>query len=214
MIDYFTANRELVLAALSQHLVLALVPVAQALVVAIPLGALAARRGWVYPTLMGLAGVLYSVPSLALFVVLPSVLHTKMLDPRNVVVALTIYTAAVLVRSAADGLRSVDPTVVQAASAMGYRSVHRLVAVVLPVALPVLVAGVRSATVANISMVSVGALIGVGGLGTLFTRGLQLRYLDPILLGITLSVLLALLADILLVLVQRRLTPWARPGAA
>jgi osmoprotectant transport system permease protein len=97
---------------------------------------------------------------------------------------------------------------------MGYRSVHRLVAVELPVALPVLVAGVRSATVANISMVSVGALIGVGGLGTLFTRGLQLRYLDPILLGITLSVLLALLADILLVLVQRRLTPWARPGAA
>ncbi|MFN8085377.1 MAG: ABC transporter permease subunit, partial [Dermatophilaceae bacterium] len=143
-----------------------------------------------------------------------SVLHTKMLDPRNVVVALTIYTAALLVRSVADGLRSVDPAVVQAASAMGYRSVHRLVAVELPVALPVLVAGVRSATVANISMVSVGALIGVGGLGTLFTRGLQLRYLDPILLGITLSVLLALLADILLVLVQRRLTPWARPGAA
>jgi osmoprotectant transport system permease protein len=154
--------------------------------------------------------VLYSIPSLALFVVLPSILHTKILNPLNVVVALTLYTAALLVRSVADGLRSVDPAVVQAASAMGYRPVHRLLAVELPVAMPVLLAGVRSATVANISMVSVGALIGVGGLGTLFTRGLQLRFLDPILLGITLSVLLAVVADAALVLLQRQITPWTR----
>ncbi len=212
MIGYLTANWDLVAGALRQHIVLALVPVILGALIALPLGTWAARSGLVYPILMGASGILYSIPSLALFVVLPGILGTKILDPINVVVALTFYTAALLVRTIADALRAVDPTVVQAADAMGYRHTRRLLAVELPVALPVLLAGLRSATVANISMVSVGALIGVGGLGTLFTRGLQIQYLDPIFLGITLSVLLAVAADALLVLLQRRLTPWTRVG--
>jgi osmoprotectant transport system permease protein len=210
MIGYLTANWDLVAAALRQHLVLALVPVVLGTLLALPLGTWAARSRWLYPVLMAASGILYSIPSLALFVVLPGILRTKILDPANVVVALTFYTAALLVRTIADALRAVDPAVVQAAEAMGYRPARRLLAVELPVALPVLLAGLRSATVANISMVSVGALIGVGGLGTLFTRGLQVQYLDPILLGITLSVLLAVTADALLVLLQRSLTPWTR----
>jgi osmoprotectant transport system permease protein len=90
--------------------------------------------------------------------------------------------------------------------------VRRLFGVELPIALPVMFAGLRVATVANISIVSVGALIGVGGLGALFTRGLQLRYVDPIIVGIVLSMLLAAVCDGLIVLIQRRLTPWSRVG--
>ena len=105
--------------------------------------------------------------------------------------ALTVYTVALLVRVVADGLKSVDPLVTEAASAMGYRRLRRLVSVELPIALPVILAGLRVATVANISLVSVGALIGVGGLGALFTRGSSSYYTPPIVVGIVLSVLLA-----------------------
>jgi osmoprotectant transport system permease protein len=126
------------------------------------------------------------------------------------VVALTIYTVALLARTVADGLRSVDVLVTRSATAMGYRRLRRLRDVELPVALPVILAGLRVATVANISLVSVGALIGVGGLGQLFTRGFQLFYLPPILVGIILSVLLAAVADTVIVLIQRAITPWTR----
>ncbi len=161
--------------------------------------------------------MLYSIPSLALFVFLPVLLGTKILAPANIVVALTIYTVALLARTVADGLRAVDPVITQSATAMGYRRMRRLVDVELPVALPVILAGLRVATVSNISLVSVGALIGIGGLGQLFTRGFQLFYLEPIIIGIILSVLLAGLADLIIVLVQRALTPWTkyqRGGAA
>jgi osmoprotectant transport system permease protein len=153
---------------------------------------------------------LYSIPSLALFVFLPVLLGTKVLSPVNVVVALTVYTVALLARTVADGLRSVDPVVVQAATAMGYRRTRRLIDVELPIALPVILAGLRVATVSNISLVSVGSLIGIGGLGQLFTRGFQLFYLEPILIGVILSVVLAGIADLIIVLVQRAITPWTR----
>jgi osmoprotectant transport system permease protein len=210
MIDYLSNNSETVLAALRQHLLLALLPVLLGIVVSVPVGYLGVRFPWLYHPLVNTCGVLYSIPSLALFVFLPVVLGTKILSPLNIVVALSIYTVALLARTVADGLRAVDPVVVQAATAMGYRRLRRLVDVELPVALPVILAGLRVATVSNISLVSVGALIGVGGLGQLFTRGFQLFYLPPILVGIILSVLLAALADLAIVLVQRAVTPWAR----
>jgi osmoprotectant transport system permease protein len=210
MIDYLSNNSETVLAALRQHLLLALLPVLIGIVVSVPVGYLGVRFPWLYHPLVNTCGVLYSIPSLALFVFLPVVLGTKILSPLNIVVALSIYTVALLARTVADGLRAVDPIVVQAATAMGYRRLRRLVDVELPVALPVILAGLRVATVSNISLVSVGALIGVGGLGQLFTRGFQLFYLPPILVGIILSVLLAALADLAIVLVQRAVTPWAR----
>jgi osmoprotectant transport system permease protein len=210
MITYLTNNSETILAALRQHVLLALLPVLIGFAAALPIGYLGVRFPWVYHPLVNVCGVLYSIPSLALFVFLPVVLGTKILSPLNIIVALTIYTVALLARTVADGLRSVDPLVAQAATAMGYRRFRRLVDVELPVALPVILAGLRAATVANISLVSVGALIGVGGLGQLFTRGFQLFYLEPILVGIILSVLLAAVADLAIVLVQRAVTPWTR----
>lgn len=212
MIDYVRSNGDLILAAFAEHVALALIPVVIGVVVALPLGYLAVRRDWLYQPIVTISGVLYSIPSLALFVILPVIIGTKVLSPLNIIVALAIYTVALLVRSVADALRSVDRIVTQAATAMGYRPVRRLFGVDLPIALPVMLAGLRVATVANISLVSVGAIIGVGGLGALFTRGLQLRFLAPIVVGIVLSVLLAAVCDTLIVLAQRYFTPWARFG--
>ncbi len=210
MITYLSNNTDVVLAALRQHIYLALLPVVIGFVLALPIGYLGVRFPRLYHPLINTAGVLYSIPSLALFVFLPVILGTRILSPVNIVVALSIYTIALLSRTVADGLRSVDPLIVQAATAMGYRRLRRLIDVELPVALPVILAGLRAATVANISLVSVGALIGVGGLGQLFTRGFQLFYLEPILVGIVLSILLAGIADLVIVLVQRAITPWTR----
>jgi len=210
MTTYLSNNWNTVLTALQQHIWLALLPVVIGFVVALPIGYLGVRFPWLYHPLVNVCGVLYSIPSLALFVFLPVLLGTKILSPLNIVVALTIYTVALLARTVADGLRSVDPLVVQSATAMGYRRFRRLTDVELPVALPVILAGLRVATVANISLVSVGALIGVGGLGQLFTRGFQLFYVEPIVVGIVLSVLLAGLADLIIVLLGRLITPWIR----
>lgn len=212
MIGYVSNNTDLILRAFGEHIALALIPVAIGVVVALPLGYLAVRREWLYQPIVTISGVLYSIPSLALFVTLPLIIGTKVLSPLNIVVALAIYTVALLVRSVADALRSVDRAVTQAATAMGYRPLRRLFGVELPIALPVMLAGLRVATVANISLVSVGAIIGVGGLGALFTRGLQIRYSAPIIVGIVLSMALAAVCDTLIVLAQRYFTPWARFG--
>ncbi|GID27534.1 ABC transporter permease [Paractinoplanes brasiliensis] len=210
MITYLSNNSDTVLAALRQHIALALIPVLLGFLIALPIGYLGVRFPWLYHPLINVAGVLYSIPSLALFVFLPVVLGTKILSPLNIVVALTIYTVALMARTVADGLRSVDSLVTESATAMGYRRTRRLFDVELPVALPVILAGLRVATVSNISLVSVGALIGIGGLGQLFTRGFQLFYIEPILVGIILSVLLAGIADLIIVLIQRAVTPWTR----
>jgi osmoprotectant transport system permease protein len=158
--------------------------------------------------------VLYTVPSLVLFVVLPAILGTLTLDPINVVVALAVYTVALLVRSVADALAAVPAMVIAAATAMGFTPARRFVSVEFPLAVPVLIAGLRVATVSNISLVSVGALIGVGGLGRLFTDGFNNDNLVEVTVGIVLSMLLALVADGLLVALGRMATPWSRIGAS
>ncbi|MGI9062714.1 MAG: ABC transporter permease [Pseudonocardiaceae bacterium] len=207
------SNRDKVASLLGEHVYLAIVPVLAGLAIAVPLGSAARGRRTVRNAVQGTANVLYTVPSLALFVVMPGILGTGILDPLNVVVALTVYTAALLIRPVMDALDAVPAHVVAAATAMGYRPARRFAAVELPLAVPVLIAGVRVATVSNISLVSVGALIGVGGLGQLFTEGFQTRYEAPILIGIVLTLVLALIIDVLLVVVRRGLTPWTRLGA-
>jgi len=206
-------NGGLILALLGQHLVLSMVPVIIGLVLAVPLGWLANRSRAARAILIPAAGVLYTVPSLVLFIVLPVILGTKILDPINVVVALAVYTVALLVRSVADALAAVPSLVVAAATAMGFRPGRRFVAVEFPLAVPVLVAGLRVATVSNISLVSVGALIGVGGLGQLFTQGFNNNFPTEVVVGIVLSMVLALFADALLVTLGRVATPWSRVGA-
>ncbi|GAA5111915.1 ABC transporter permease [Pseudonocardia adelaidensis] len=195
---------------LGEHVVLSLVPVLVGLVLAVPLGWYANRSAPARAVLIPTSGLLYTIPSLALFVVLPGILGTQVKSPVNVIVALTIYTVALLVRTIADALAAVPSMVVAAATAMGFRPARRFVAVELPLAVPVLVAGLRVATVANISLVSVGALIGIGGLGGLFTDGYQRNIPSEIVAGIALIVLLALLADAVLLTAGRLATPWER----
>lgn len=177
-----------------------------------PLGWAAQRMRWLRGAVLGTASVLYTVPSLALFVIMPSALGTRILDAANVVVALALYTSALLVRPVVDALDAVPGHVVAAATAMGYQPVRRFIAIELPMAVPVLAAGVRVASVSNISLVSVGALIGIGGLGQLFTEGFQTQYLAPIMIGIVLTVVLAVAMDLVLVGVRRICSPWARAG--
>ncbi|GAA4433361.1 ABC transporter permease [Actinokineospora soli] len=192
-----------------QHLWLALIPVLAGLLVSLPLGWVAARWRIARAVLVPAAGLLYTIPSLALFVMMPLVLGTQILDPLNVQVALTIYTVALLVRAVADALSAVPESVTAAATAMGYRGAGRFFAVELPLAVPVLIAGVRVAAVSNISLVSVGALIGVGGLGAFLTEGYQRDNYPEIIAGIVLILLLALVVDALLNVLGRVLTPWA-----
>lgn len=210
MIQYFRDNHSEIIGWLGWHARLSALPLVFGLIISLPLGWLARRYRWAYPPLVTVAGLLYTIPSLALFILLPGLLKTKILDPTNVIVALTIYTVALMVRVVADGLAAVPSDVVQAATAMGYRRVGRLIRVELPIAVPVIAAGLRVAAVSNVSLVSVSALIGVPELGQLFTNGFQLSYKTPIVLGIILSVVLALIFDTVIQVLARLLTPWRR----
>jgi osmoprotectant transport system permease protein len=208
--DYFRDHQSDVLHWTWTTVWLAAVPLVAGLVIALPIGWLANRFRWTYPPLVTAAGLLYTIPSLVLFVVLPGMLGTKTLDPVNVAVALTVYTVALLVRVVADGLASVSATTLSAASAMGYTNRQRLFAVELPIAVPVIGAGLRVAAVSNVSLVSVASLLGVAQLGTLFTEGSQLNSLTPILLGLIMIVALALVFDGVILVAMRLLTPWQR----
>jgi osmoprotectant transport system permease protein len=195
-----------------EHLYFALPPVVIGLVLAIPLGWLANRTRAGRTITINVAGLLYTIPSLALFVLLPPLLGTRILDPINVIIALTVYTVALLVRTVADALSAVPPVIVNAATAMGYGPARRFVAVDLPLSIPVVVAGLRVAAVSSISLVTVGAVIGFGGLGKMFTDGFQRGIPAEIITGIVLVLLLALIVDGLLLLLGRILTPWDRVG--
>jgi osmoprotectant transport system permease protein len=190
------------------HLWLAVVPLVIGLLASLPLGWAAKRWPRSYPTILTSTGLLYTIPSLALFVIMPLVLGTKILDPFNVVVAMTIYTVALLVRTVADGLRAVPDHIEQAATAMGYRGVRRLLGVELPLAVPVISAGLRVASVSNVSIISIASVIGVSQLGDLLIDGYNRVIWGELVTGILACVLLALLLDGLIVLVTRLVTPW------
>ena len=195
-----------------EHLWFALLPVVIGLLLAIPLGWLANRSRLGRTLTINVSGLLYTVPSLALFVLLPPLLGTRILDPINVIVALTIYVVALLVRTVADALSAVPTVIVNAATAMGYTPLRRFLAVELPLSVPVVLAGLRVAAVSSISLVTVGAVIGFGGLGRMFTDGFQRDIPEEIITGIVLVLLIALIVDGLLLLLGRALTPWDRVG--
>jgi osmoprotectant transport system permease protein len=197
-----------------QHVYLAGVPLILGLLIALPLGWLARRYKGLYPVLIIGTGLLYTIPSLALFIMLPLLLPTHVLDPINVVIAMTIYTVALLVRTVADGLGAVPDAVNQSATAMGYKRGRRFLSVELPLAVPVISAGLRVAAVSNVSIVSVAALIGVQQLGSLFTDGFSRAFVEPILVGVVACVLLALLFDGVILGVTFLATPWLRAGKA
>ena len=207
--DWLERNRSLIADLTWQHTILAVVPVVLALVVSIPLGygVYRTRRG--ANALLAVLGLIYSIPSLALFVAMPVLLGTQILDPLNIAVALAIYSVALLVRSVVDGFRSVPDAVRQSADAVGYGIVRRVLRVELPLAMPVIFAGLRVVTVSNIALVSVAVVVGQGALGTLFDRGFSSTFYTPIIVGLVLTLALALLADALILLIQRGALPWA-----
>ncbi|NDU72874.1 ABC transporter permease subunit [Actinomadura sp. DSM 109109] len=189
------------------HLRLALLPVVFGLLISLPVGMLCRRWGWLYPPALTLANILYAIPSLALFMVF---IQYTGLTASTVMIPLTLYSLSVLVPNVVDGLASVSEPVRQAATAMGFGPVRRLLQVELPIAVPIVIAGTRVAAVSSISLVAVGQLIGQGGLGYDIIRGYQLQFQTQIVAATVLIVLLALVTDAILVTVQRLLTPWAR----
>lgn len=191
------------------HLRLSLVPVLIGLAIALPLGMLVQRTRIARRLTTAAASVVFTIPSLALFVVLPMLIGTRILDEANVLVALTAYTAALLVRAVLEALDAVPAQVRDAATAVGYSPVTRMLKVELPLSVPVLVAGLRVVVVTNIAMVSVGSVIGIGGLGSWFTQGYQTDKSDQILAGIIALFVLAVVIDVLIVVAGRLATPWA-----
>ncbi len=211
---WFLGHLDEVAELMLNHAVLALIPLVVGLLLAIPLGWLAKRYRGLYTPLIAGTGLLYTIPSLALFILMPLVLGTGILDPVNVVVALTVYTVALLVRTVADGLGSVPDEVLQAATAMGIGRLRRFWSVELPLAVPVIAAGLRVAAVSNVSIVSVAALLGIPQLGSLFTDGFARNFLDPIVVGILACMVLALVMDLAILLLSRVATPWLRTRVA
>lgn len=209
-VEYLSSNQELIWSKLVEHLYLSITPILVALVLSLLIGLFSVRYPKVYPVVLALSSTFYTVPSIALFVILPGIIGTNILSPLNVIIALTIYSVSLLVRNVVDGLRDTSADVRQSALSMGYSRPRQLWEVELPIAMPLVFAGLRVATVANISMVSVGALVGIGGLGELMADGFRRNYPTPLLVGVVLSVLLAMVADLLIVSMQRWLTPWAK----
>lgn len=203
-------NLDLVLWLTLDHLRLSVPPIVLGFIIAIPIGWLA----WRFRVTRGLAltivGLLYTIPSLALFVLLPPVLGISFLSEVNVIIAMTVYAVALMTRSVADGLDSVDPSVRQAAIAVGHSSWRQFWTVELPLAGPVLLAGLRVVAVSTVSLVTVGVLVGIRSLGFLFTNGLQRGIVAEIVTGIVMTVVLAVVLDLALVLLGRVLMPWTR----
>ncbi|QKJ19010.1 ABC transporter permease [Microbacterium hominis] len=192
------------------HLRQSLIPIVLGLVLSIPLGWVAWRYRLVRSGIITLTGLLYTIPSIALLILLPTVFGYSALSETNLIVALTIYAVAILVRSVADGLDSVDPAVRQASTALGYGALRRFFAVDLPLAGPVILAGLRVTAASTVSLATVGILVGVINLGYLFTNGLQRRIIPEVLAGVLVVMLLALLIDLMLVGAGRLLMPWTR----
>jgi osmoprotectant transport system permease protein len=184
---------------------LGIVPALLGLVISVPLGIACVRWGWLYPPLLSATSVLYALPSLALFIVL--IPYTGLTDT-TVIIPLTLFSLCVLLPNVVDGLRSVPDPVRQAATAMGFGTLRRLAQVELPIAVPIVIAGLRVAMVSSISLASVGQLIGVSSLGYLFIDGYQRDFPTEIIVGLVPIIALALVCDVLLVVARRRLTPW------
>jgi len=204
------SNLDLVWLRTLDHIVLSLPPILLSFVLALPLGWLANRYRRTRGAMLSIAGLFYAIPSLPLLFILPAIIGTSLRSPANLIAALTLYGLALMVRVVADGLASVDPDVRQSATAVGFSAWSRFWLVELPLAGPVLLAGVRVVAVSTVSLATVGAVIGAKSLGSLFTDGFQRGIQVEIITGIVATVLLALVLDGAVVLLGRVLMPWTR----
>jgi osmoprotectant transport system permease protein len=205
--EYLTTRSDLIVDATVQHVVLTVVSVGIGLLLALPLGVLAFRYRPARSLVLGTSTALYTIPSLAMFSLL---LPITGLTATTVVVGLVLYSLTILVRNVLAGLQAVPAEVVEAATGTGYGRVSLLLRVQLPLALPALFAGIRIATVSTVALTTVGAILGNGGLGNLIYSGLRTQFQAEVLTATVLVVALAVLADVLLLGVQRSVTPWTR----
>jgi osmoprotectant transport system permease protein len=206
MWSWIPSNGSLIWQLTWENAKLGVLPALYGLILSLPLGIIAARWRWFYPPVLTAINILYAVPSLALFIAL---IPTFGLTDTTVIIALTVFSLCVILPNVVAGLRGVPAPVTQAATAMGYGPLRRLVTVELPLATPVIIAGLRVGVVSGISLASVGQLIGVSSLGYLFIDGLQRSFPTEIYVGLVLVIALALVCDLLLVGAGRALTPWA-----
>ena len=204
---WLSTHIPLVLDALQQHVALTAIAVVGGLAIALPLGIAAHRWGWLRNPALTVTGILYTIPSLALFAFLVPYTGLTYLTAE---IGLTSYTLLILARNVLVGLESVPPDILDAADGMGYLPFARLMRVELPLALPAIIAGVRVATVTTIGLITITALIGIGGLGQLINKGLIEGFHTPLVVATVLCVALALVADLTLAGVQRLAVPWSR----
>ena len=211
--SYITDNWAQIQGDLVQHIALTLLAVGIGTVIAIPLAVLAWRYRIVRAPIFGFASALYIIPSLALFAILGPITGF-VASYKTAEIALVGYTLLILIWNTVAGLNAVPEDAREAATAIGYSPTAALVRVDLPLALPYIVAGLRVATSTVIGLVTVTALIGLGGLGQQITYGFNIGYNTPIIVGLVFSIALAAVADLLLVGVQRRVVPWTRSRRA
>jgi osmoprotectant transport system permease protein len=205
--DWLSGHIPLILAALQEHITLTVVAVLVGLALALPIGIAAHRWGWLRNPVLTTFGILYTIPSIALFALLIPYTGLSFLTAE---IGLVGYTLLILARNVVVGLEAVPPDVLDAADGMGYRPLARLFRIELPLALPVIIAGIRVATVTTIGLVTITALIGLGGLGQLILKGLIENFHTPLVVATVLSIVVALLLDVGLAGAQRLVVPWSR----
>ena len=209
--DWVSRHTDDILRALREHVVLTLIAVVVGLLISIPLAMLARRWHRFEAPVLSATGILYTIPSVALLALL---VPWTGLTRTTAEIALVSYTLLILIRNIVAGLASVPSDVREAAEGMGYSRSRQLARVELPLALPIIVAGIRIAVVTTIGLVTVTALIGQGGLGQLILDGLYRDFRTEVVVGSVLCVVLAIVADLVLVGIQRFAMPWARSGSA
>jgi len=207
--DWVEDHTDDIRSAFTEHLQLTAIAVAVGFGLALAMALVAIRWRWTYGPLAGACGVLYSVPSLALFGLLVPVLGLGLVTAE---VALIGYTLLILLRNIVAGLDGVEPAVREAADGMGYEGWRRLLRIDLPLAAPTILAGLRIATVTTVGLVTVTALVGEGGFGDLINDGLGRNFSTPIVVGTVLSVALAVALDVVFVVLERLISPWLRAG--
>ena len=205
--DWISGHVPVIRDALTQHIELTVIAVGIGLVIALPLGLLAWREHVLRTPIFSVTGILYTIPSLALFALLIPFTGLTILTAE---IGLVSYTLLILIRNIVVGMDAVPQEVREAARGMGYRPLAQLMAVDLPLAVPAIMAGIRIATVTTIGLVTVTALIGEGGLGSLMLDGLIRDFRTPLVVGTLLSIALAVVADVGLTGLQRLVTPWSR----
>ena len=209
--QYVQDRQSEIVDATTEHLAITIASVVLGLVIAFPIALVARRLPRLEAGILAVTTGIYTIPSLAL---LPLMVPFTGLSPTTVIIGLALYALTILVRSMLEGLRAVPDEVRESATGLGYGAGRLLFRVELPLALPVIMAGLRVATVSTVALTTVGSLVAYGGLGNLIKDGVSTNFRAELLTAAVLCVVLAVVLDVLLVLAQRLLTPWTRGAAA